>query len=84
MYSPELANYVNNTTNYYWSLFDDKRSQYDYCYNVLPKIRFKRMQYIKKNKGEKKVKSDEQPRIPDFTSQREYKNNVELLEQLCK
>ena len=30
MYSPEMANYINESSNKYWSLFDDKQNQYNY------------------------------------------------------
>ena len=41
MYSKELNEYVNETTNKYWNLFDDKLSQYNYVYSVFPRLKFK-------------------------------------------
>ena len=84
MYSPELTNYVNNTTNYYWSLYDNKFNQYEYCYHVLPKLKFKKISYIKKPKVDKQKEKEEKLRVPDFISQTQYKYNVELLKQLDK
>ena len=77
MYSKELNEYINETTNKYWNLFDDKLSQYNYIYSVIPRLKFKRLNYLKKIKKEKKSK-EEIPLIPEFFSQREYKHLVEL------
>ena len=77
MYSKELNEYVNETTNKYWNLFDDKLSQYNYVYKVFPKLKFKKLNYLKKIKKDKKTKEDKQL-IPEFYSEREYKQLVEL------
>lgn len=81
MYSKEMNEYVNETTNRYWNLFNDKQSQYNYIYSVFPKLRFKRLNYIKKTKKEK-VKKEDRLIIPEFYSEREYKLNKELTESL--
>mgnify|MGYP003977690877 CR=1 FL=1 len=81
MHSKEMNEYVNETTNKYWSLFDDKLSQYDYIYSVLPRLRFKRLNYLKKTKKEKKSKEEKQI-IPEFYSEREYKHNREMSDLL--
>ena len=83
MYSPDIANYINETTNKYWSLFDDKISQYDYIYHILPRLKYKKLPYIKKIKKEKQKKEDE-PIIPEFLSKREYKHYVDLKTTLDK
>ena len=77
MYSKELNEYINETTNKYWNLFDDKLSQYNYIYSVLPRLKFKRLNYLKKIKKEKKSKEEKQF-IPEFYSEKEYKQLVEL------
>ena len=77
MYSKELNEYVNETTNKYWSLFDDKISQYNYVFSIFPRLKFKRLNYLKKIKKEKKTKEDKLF-IPEFFSEREYKQLVEL------
>ena len=69
--------YVNETTNKYWSLFDDKISQYNYVFSIFPRLKFKRLNYLKKIKKEKKTKEDKLF-IPEFFSEREYKQLVEL------
>ena len=83
MYSKELNGYINETTNKYWNLFDDKLSQYNYIYSILPRLKFKRLNYIKKIKKEKKTK-EEKKLIPEFYSQQEYKNLVEINNSLSK
>jgi hypothetical protein len=77
MYSKEINEYINETSNKYWSLFDDKLNQYNYLYSLLPRLKFKKIAYLKKTKKEKKSKEEKQL-IPEFYSQREYKQLVEL------
>jgi hypothetical protein len=81
MYSKEMNEYVNETTNKYWSLFDEKLSQYDYIYSLFPRLRFKKLNYLKKTKKEKKSKEEKQI-IPEFYSEREYKHSKEMSDQL--
>lgn len=83
MYSKEINEYVNETSNKYWSLFDDKISQYDYIYSAFPKLKYKKISYIKKTKKEKKNK-EEKHIIPEFYSEREYKQLLELRDNACK
>ena len=83
MYSKELNEYVNETTNKYWNLFDDKLSQYNYIYCILPKLKFKRLNYLKKIKKEKKSNEDRLI-VPEFYSEREYKKLLELEDYICK
>ena len=63
--------------NKYWNLFDDKLNQYNYLYRLLPRLKFKKIAYIKKTKKDKEIKEEKQL-IPEFFSQREYKQNKEL------
>ena len=77
MYSKEINEYINETSNKYWSLFDDKLNQYNYLYSLLPRLKFKKIAYLKKNKKEKKDKEEKQL-IPEFYSHKEYKHLVEL------
>jgi len=78
-----MANYINESSNKYWSLFDDKQNQYNYLYNILPRLRFKKITYLKKTKKDK-VKKVEEPILPEFISKREYKHNVDLQKMLDK
>jgi hypothetical protein len=83
MYSKEINNYINETSNKYWNLFEEKDSQYNFLYHLLPKLKFKRINYIKKIKKEKKQK-EEKLFIPEFLSEREYKQLVEISEAVSK
>lgn len=82
MYSKEINEYVNETSNKYWSLFDDKLNQYNYLYNLLPRLKFKRLNYLKKIKKEKKNKEEKQI-IPEFYSEREFMYNKSMMESLA-
>ncbi len=83
MYSKEIANYINETSNKFWNLFDDKQNQYNYLYNIIPKLKYKRIQYLKKTKKEK-VKKEDEPILPEFISKKEYKHYVEMEKLLSK
>ena len=83
MYSPEIANYINETSNKFWNLFGEKSDQYKYLYNIIPKLKYKKIQYLKKTKKEK-TKKTEEPIIPEFFSKREYKQYVDLETTLDK
>jgi hypothetical protein len=71
MYSKELCEYINETSNKFWNLFDDKGNQYNYLYNLIPKLKYRKINYLKKI-------------IPEFYSQREYKRLVELEKEISK
>ena len=83
MYSKELNEYVNETSNKYWNLSDQRSEQYSYLYSLIPKLKYKRITYLKKTKKEKKLK-EETPIIPEFYSKREYNQLVELENNTCK
>ena len=83
MYSKELNEYVNETSNKYWNLFDEKSDQYSYLQSLIPKLKYKKISYIKKLKKEK-VKKEEDPIIPEFYSKREYKQLVDIQDIVCK
>ena len=53
MYSPELAYVVNETTNKYYDVFPEKRDTYRLLKAVIPKMKRKRINYIKKVKKDK-------------------------------
>jgi hypothetical protein len=83
MYSKELCEYINETSNKFWNLFDDKGNQYNYLYNLIPKLKYRKINYLKKIKKDKKKKEEKQL-IPEFYSQREYKRLVELEKEISK
>lgn len=63
MYSPECALYINNTVNWLYSVFDNKRDHYKFLKSILPRVRYRHIPYIKKVKVDKEEKD----------------NNIELL-----
>jgi phenolic acid decarboxylase len=78
-YSKDLACYINSTANSQVHLINSKQDQYEYYYNMLPKCKFKKIEYIKKAKKEEEK---EKQLTPEFMSIREYNNNVDLAKQL--
>ena len=56
MYSPDNARVINETTNKYYNVFDNKREWYDYMVKIIPKGSPGRIHYIKKEKR-KEVKN---------------------------
>jgi hypothetical protein len=59
MHSPSIAVLLNETSNRIWSIMDSNQLWYQYFHAVIPKVRFRRIAYIKKKKEEtKKVSND--------------------------
>ena len=59
MYSKDTVGFVNETLNKYCGIFDtDKQKTYLMYYNLIPRLKFKRISYIKKFKKDKE-KQDE-------------------------
>jgi len=82
-YSNDVSNYVNETCNKYANLFSTKQEQYNFLYNVLPKLKFKKINYLKKLKKEDKEEKSV-VYIPEFMSKAEYEKNLEFLNSLGK
>lgn len=60
MYSKETVGFVNATLNKYCGIFDtDKQSTYRLYFNLIPRLKFKRITYIKKVKKDKDKKEEE-------------------------
>lgn len=57
MHSPELANFINETTNKYSTIFDSRKELFDFYVSTFPKAEFKKINYIKKVTKEKDKKS---------------------------
>ncbi len=54
MYSKDTVGFVNETLNKYCGIFDtDKQKTYQMYYNLIPRLKFKRISYIKKVKKDK-------------------------------
>lgn len=80
MYSPELANLINETTNRYSSVFEGKREMYDFFVGILPQVPPKRIGYIKKSTKEKKeTDNTELIARAQQMSQREVKQLTEFV-----
>ena len=61
MYSKDTVGFVNATLNKYCGIFDtDKQQTYKLYYNLIPRLKFKRINYIKKKKKEKDQKEEEE------------------------
>ena len=52
-YSKDTPHFVNETLNKYTGIFDDKQQTYRLYYNIIPRLKFKRIKYIKKVKRSK-------------------------------
>jgi hypothetical protein len=79
-YSPEVAVLVNDLTNKQPHT-NDKNDLYDFYFSLYPKLKFKRINYIKKTKKETK-KEDKEVFIPEFLSKKEYDKYVEFKKEL--
>lgn len=80
-YSKEINNYINETGNRYGSIMQLKQEQYDFLFHIVPQLRFKKIDYIKKTKKES---VEEAIILPEFISNREYKNYVEFEKTIAK
>jgi hypothetical protein len=70
MYDDNFVSYVNDTLNTYGNLFDNKEDQFLFYENLIPKLKRKNIDYVKRKKVEKK--DDEiSNAIPEFLSSRE-------------
>lgn len=54
-YNKDTPKFVNDTLNRYSGLFADKQQQYRLHFNLIPRLKYKKITYIKKPK---KVKED--------------------------
>ena len=60
MYSPEIAVLVNQTSNTMWKVLEDKTTWFNYMHGILPKCKFKRINYIKKKKDTEAAQTNKQ------------------------
>ena len=85
MYSPDLAQIINETTNRYGKMFETKQEQYEFAYNMFPKVKKNRINYIKKTKKDEIENEEEDLTLLASSleiSQRELKQNLKLIEEL--
>lgn len=60
MHSKEIATIINHTTNnVLGGVLNSKQEQYTFLYKLLPRVKFKRLNYLKKNKVDKKTEDSE-------------------------
>lgn len=60
MYSPEVTVIINQTSNTMWPVLSDKTMWFQYMHGVIPKCKFKRINYIKKKKDTDTVQGQKQ------------------------
>lgn len=65
----KYIDYLNNTVNKYHNIFKTPEDQYRFFENVIPKVKRKKIQYVKKIK---KQKVENVKQIPDFYSKKEW------------
>lgn len=53
MYSPDITQIINETSNIYGKMFSTKQEQYEFLLNILPKTKKTKINYLKKIKEEK-------------------------------
>lgn len=58
MYSESNAILINETSNVVWPVIQTKQEWYKFYLTVIPKSKYKKINYIKKEKPEKKSKDD--------------------------
>jgi hypothetical protein len=84
MYSPDIAEIINQTSNQYKELHALKQDQYDFCLNLFPKVRKKKLDYIKKQKQEKPIENTDYKILAKNLeiSERESKEYIDFIQQL--
>lgn len=84
MYSSDVAQIINETSNKYGKLFQTKQEQYEFVLNMLPRVKKKRINYIKKIKEEAKQEDTDLVLLAKAmeTSKREVEENLKMLEEL--
>lgn len=86
MYSPEYCCLINNTVNWMHPVLDTKVDHYKFLHAVLPRAKWKRINYIKKKKPETKETEQDLSAVASTLelSEREVKYLKEQHEQACR
>lgn len=86
MYSTDVCKIINETANKYAKSFVTKQEAYDFLFNILPKNKKKRIQYLKKNKEQKEEEGPDIKLMSDKMeiSTREVNSYLEMLEEFSK
>lgn len=82
MYSADIASIINESTNLYGKSFSSRQEQYEFALSIFPKVKRKKIDYIKKKKEEKSEENLDIPIIAQNMeiSQREVKEYISFLE----
>lgn len=85
MYSKDTVSFVNETLNKYCGIFDtDKQKTYRLYYNLIPRLKFKRINYIKKIKKDKD-KQDETDQLKMIAKNKNISvRELEMYQNLVK
>ena len=82
-YDNQRAIFVNETLNKFSGLYDDKSDSFKFYSNLIPTLKFKKINYVKKNKDKTTDKEDNKPAIiarNNLISTREVEMYIDLLE----
>lgn len=79
-YDNDLVVYTNETINRYHNLFEDSLDNLKFYEKVVPKLKKKKIEYIKAPKKELKEVLEEYP-VPEFLSKREMNLYFELFDK---
>jgi hypothetical protein len=83
LYSNDLCIYMNETVNKRMSIFDDKQMYHDFIDCIIPKMRFKKIEYIKKVKKEKQKEDNNEILAKRLEiSQKEIYNYSKLIKEI--
>lgn len=74
-YDKEYVNYINDTLNIFQDTFGTKEEKFIFYENVIPKSKYKRIDYPSKHKESLKKEKITEPvkSLPEFYSRRELK-----------
>ena len=80
MYSPDTCQLVN-VTNKYWNSYETKQQWYKMLITLIPRCKFKKINYIKKTKEKVKVKDEQEALISALSSRMEM-SRKEILDMV--
>ena len=78
MYSDNYSIIINETTNKYYSNFKTKKEHYVFLCKIIPTGNIKRIQYLKKDKGENKIDK----RVIEFLSKNLQLSQREVIQYI--
>ena len=86
MYSPEYCVLINNTVNWMHPVLETKTDHYKFIHAVLPKAKWKRINYVKKKKPDDSEQKQDVSALASTLelSEREVKYLQEQHEQACR